>query len=189
MQNELTIGSGEPTGLTADDTGTSARAARRTPRAYWRTLDYKTQDRVIGATFCGAMACFAAAVLFLALAYPAIARHNNRVQAVQRAMKMDGEVFIITNVGWNWIGDTQLYLQNARGEDAGWIMIHSENPIHKDINPFYLAFTPKRYDPLPLPMKVRAHFRQQPWTEKYLDRERTHENFTGSFIEFEKLDD
>lgn len=188
MQDELTI---EMPGMAGGDdqaATTTARASRRTPRQAWKALGYNKQERVINVAFAVAAVVVVGGILFMAFGYPAIRKHNDRVQAVQRAMKMDGEVFTITSVSWNWIGDTRLHLQNARGEDAGWIMIHSENPIHKDINPFYLAFTPKRYDPLPLPMTVRAHFRPQPWVETVLGRERTHENFTGSFLEFEQVE-
>ena len=66
-------------------------------------------------------------------------------------------------------------------------MIHSENPLTKDVNPLWLYFSDKRYEPLPFPMKVRAHYRPQAWVEDFLGEKRTHENFTGSFLEFEKI--
>ena len=97
---------------------------------------------------------------------------------------MDGRTYMINNVAWNWIGDTKLILKNEQGADAGWVMIHFENPLDSKINPLTLALT-KPHSQIPLPMKVKAHFRGTPWVDKYDGN--THENFTGSFVEFEIL--
>ncbi|MDX6577805.1 MAG: hypothetical protein QOE96_3758 [Blastocatellia bacterium] len=107
-----------------------------------------------------------------------------RNQAVARAKQMDGRTYMINNVAWNWIGDTKLILKNEQGADAGWVMIHFENPLDSKINPLTLALT-KPHSQIPLPMKVKAHFRRTPWVDKYDGN--THENFTGSFVEFEIL--
>lgn len=183
MQAQLTIGGPGANGAT-----TQTRRRLRTPRQAWQALGYRTQERAIGAAVALAAVVVVGGILFMAFGYPAIRKHNDRAQAIQRAMKMDGETFTIKGVSWNWIGDTRLFLQNARGEDVGWVMIHSNNPIHKEVNPFYLYFTPKRDDPLPFPMQVRAHYRAQPWVETVLGRERTYENFTGSFLDFEQIE-
>jgi hypothetical protein len=107
-----------------------------------------------------------------------------RNQAIARAKQMDGRVYTIDNVAWNWIGDTKLILKNDRGENAGWVMIYMANPLDSKINPLTLAFT-HPHDPVPVPMKVKAHFRETPWADKYDGKVK--ENFTGSFVEFEVL--
>jgi hypothetical protein len=119
----------------------------------------------------------------------AVSRHNSRTQAIERAKRMDGGVYTITGVAWNWIGDTRLYLLNERGEDAGWVMIHMNNPFTREVNLLSLAFSDKRYDPLPFPMKVKAHYRAEAWDEEKPSPHEGNrkENYTGSFIEFEKL--
>lgn len=121
--------------------------------------------------------------IFTALA---IWKHNGRTQAVQRAMMMDGEVYTIKGVSYNWVGDTRLFLENERGEDKGWVMIHMNNPFTSEVNPLYLALSDKRHEPLPFPMKVRVRRRVEAWSDEVVND--TKENFTGSFLEFEKLD-
>jgi len=107
-----------------------------------------------------------------------------RNQAIARAKSMDGKVYSIDAVAWNWIGDTKLILKNEHGADAGWIMIYMANPLDSKINPLTLAFT-HPHDRVPVPMKVKAHFRETPWAAKYDGKVK--ENFTGSFLEFEVL--
>ena len=107
-----------------------------------------------------------------------------RNQAIARAKQMDGRIYSIDNVAWNFVGDTKLILKNERGADAGWVMIYMANPLNDKVNPLSLAFTDP-YGRVPVPMKVKAHFRQAPWALKYDGT--TKENFTGSFIEFEVL--
>jgi hypothetical protein len=107
-----------------------------------------------------------------------------RTQAINRAKKMDGRTFTIDNVAWNWIGDTKLILKNEQGQDIGWVMIYMANPLDSKINPLTLAFT-HPHDPVPVPMKVKAHFRETPWASKYDGKVK--DNFTGSYIEFEGL--
>lgn len=107
-----------------------------------------------------------------------------RNQAIARAKQMDGRIYTIDNVAWNWIGDTKLILKNENGADAGWIMIYMANPIDSKINPLTLSFTDP-YGRAPVPMKVRARYREIPWASKYDGK--TKDNFTGSFLEFEVL--
>lgn len=107
-----------------------------------------------------------------------------RNQAIARAKLMDGKVYSIDSVAWNWIGDTKLILKRESGEDAGWIMIYMANPLDSKINPLTLAFT-HPHDPVPVPMKVKAHFRESPWAAKYDGKVK--DNFTGSYLEFEVL--
>ena len=107
-----------------------------------------------------------------------------RNQAIARAKMMDGKIYSIDTVAWNWIGDTKLILKHESGEDAGWIMIYMANPLDSKINPLTLAFT-HPHDPVPVPMKVKAHFRETPWAAKYDGKVK--DNFTGSYIEFEVL--
>lgn len=114
----------------------------------------------------------------------AIKRRTAHKQAIQRAQKMDGHVYTVDNVAWNWIGDTKLMLKNEQGQDAGWIMIQLNNPLTNTVNPLLLALT-RPHAPLPFPLRVRAHFRQAAWQDPY-DKD-THENYTGSFIEFEEI--
>jgi hypothetical protein len=107
-----------------------------------------------------------------------------RNQAIARAKQMDGRIYSIDNVAWNFVGDTKLILKNEQGADAGWVMIYMANPLNDKVNPLSLAFTDP-YGRVPVPMKVKAHFRQAPWALKYDGT--TKDNFTGSFIEFEIL--
>jgi len=107
-----------------------------------------------------------------------------KAQAVARAKNMDGRTFTISEITWNFIGDTRLFLKTDEGQNAGWIAMHSTNPLNDKINPLFLAFT----DPhgrVPVPMKVRARFRETPWTNEQTGR--SYENFTGSFVEFEEV--
>jgi len=124
--------------------------------------------------------------LILATIYGTIAykQAKARNQAIARAKQMDGRIYSIDNVAWNFVGDTKLILKNERGADAGWVMIYMANPLNDKVNPLSLAFTDP-YGRVPVPMKVKAHFRQAPWALKYDGT--TKENFTGSFIEFEVL--
>ncbi len=105
-----------------------------------------------------------------------------RNQAIARARQMDGRTFTIDNIAWNWIGDTKLILKDENGRDAGWIAMYMANPLNEKINPLSLVFT-NPHGRIPLPMKVKAHFRPTPWTCKY-DGE-FKDNFTGSFLEFD----
>lgn len=107
-----------------------------------------------------------------------------RNQAISRAKQMDGRIYTIDNVAWNWIGDTKLILKNEHGKDAGWIMIYHANPLDSKINPLTLSFTDP-YGRVPVPMKIRARYRETPWASKYDGK--TKDNFTGSFLEFEVL--
>ena len=124
-------------------------------------------------------------LLFAAIATTVtIKTRNARKQAVARAQKMDGRIFTITEIGWNFVGDTKLTLQTDQGQNAGWIAMHSTNPLNDKVNPFFLAFT----DPhghVPIGMKVKARFRETPWTDERSGR--SYENYTGSFIEFEEI--
>ena len=108
-----------------------------------------------------------------------------RNQAIARAQNMDGRVYTIDNVAWNWLGDTKLILKDETGRPTGWVMIYMTHPLTDKINPLFLAFT-NPHGKIPLPMKIRAHFRPAAWTHK--DVNDTHENYTGSFIEFEILE-
>ena len=107
-----------------------------------------------------------------------------RNQAIARAKQMDGRIYTIDNVAWNWIGDTKLILKNEHGKDAGWIMIYMANPLDSKINPLTLSFTDP-YGRIPVPMKVRARYRETPWASKYDGKIK--DNFTGAFLEFEVL--
>lgn len=107
-----------------------------------------------------------------------------RNQAISRAKLMDGKIYSIDAVAWNWIGDTKLILKNEHGTDAGWIMMYMANPLDSKINPLTLSFT-NPYGRVPVPMKVRARYRATPWASKYDGK--TKDNFTGSFLEFEVL--
>ena len=107
-----------------------------------------------------------------------------RNQAIARAKQMDGRIYTIDNVAWNFVGDTKLILKNEHGMDAGWVMIYMNNPLNDKINPLFLVFTDP-HGKIPVPMKVKAHFRPTPWTQK--DVTSTRENYTGSFLEFEIL--
>lgn len=107
-----------------------------------------------------------------------------RNQAIARAKLMDGKIYSIDSVAWNWIGDTKLILKNEHGTDAGWIMIYMANPLDSKINPLTLSFTDP-YGRVPVPMKVRARYRETPWASKYDGKIK--DNFTGSFLEFEVL--
>jgi len=109
---------------------------------------------------------------------------KRRNQAIARARLMDGKTYSIDAVAWNWIGDTQLILKHESGEDAGWIMIYMSNPLDSKLNPLTLAFT-HPHDRVPVPMKVKAHFRETPWADKYDGKIK--DNFTGSYLEFEVL--
>ncbi len=86
--------------------------------------------------------CFAAcSVLIIAAIAGSIYGYVHHVQtkarnqAIARAKQMDGRTYMINNVAWNWIGDTKLILKNEQGADAGWVMIHFENPLDSKINP------------------------------------------------------
>lgn len=132
------------------------------------------------------IALFIVAVL-ASSAYGAVSyvQAKARNQAIARAKQMDGKVFTITAVGFNFIGDTKLVLTNEHGQDAGWIAMYMANPFHKRINPFSLAFSnPNGH--VPVPMKVRTRFRPTPWT--YQTDGKTKDNFTGSYLEFEILE-
>jgi len=107
-----------------------------------------------------------------------------RNQAINRAKKMDGRIYTIDNVAWNFIGDTKLILKNEQGQNAGWVMIYMTNPFDSKINPVTLAFTDP-YGKAPVPMKVKARFRATPWPGKYDGTIK--DNFTGSYLEFEVL--
>jgi hypothetical protein len=131
-------------------------------------------------------ACCILAIATIAASIYGFVRHQQNAaknQAVARAKSMDGRTFTITNVSWNWIGDTKLILQNENGKDAGWIAMHTTNPLNDKINPLFLAFT-NPHARIPLPMKVRARFRETPWNNQQTGR--SYENFTGSFVEFEE---
>jgi len=107
-----------------------------------------------------------------------------RNQAINRAQTMDGQIYTINNVAWNFIGDTKLILKNEKGQDTGWIMIYMTNPLDSTINPLTLAFI----DPhgrVPVPMRVRPRYRATPWPRKY--DATVKDNFTGSYLEFEVL--
>jgi hypothetical protein len=118
-----------------------------------------------------------------------------RNQAIARAKSMDGKIYSINQVGWNWVGDTQLTLKNERQENAGSIMMYMANPFDSKINPLTLAFTHPhdRVCPsedvngncAPGPMRVKAHFRETPWADKYDGKIK--DGFTGSYLEFEVL--
>lgn len=166
-----------------ESTSTSTRKSCRSLRAIWLSFAEGHRDGfisfIIAATIVGTL-------VGLVFGARAIWQHNGRAQAIQRAKRMDGEVYTIKGVSYNLIGDTRLFIENERGEDAGWIMIHMNNPLTAKVNPLFLAFSDKRYAPLPFPMKVRAHFRGEAWVDENCSSPR--ENFTGSFIEFEQLD-
>lgn len=129
-------------------------------------------------------------ILVIALAATSLygfVRHKQnaaKAQAIARAKNMDGRTFTITNISWNFVGDTNLFLQTENGQNAGWIAMHTTNPLNDKINPLFLVFT----DPhghIPIPMRVRARFRETPWTNEQTGR--SYENFTGSFVEFEEV--
>ena len=61
-------------------------------------------------------------------------------------------------------------------------MIYMSNPLNEEVNPLFLLFARKRAQ---FPMKVRTHYRAQPHA---LRDGKTVERFTGSFLDFEKLD-
>jgi hypothetical protein len=107
-----------------------------------------------------------------------------RNQAIARAKQMDGKIYSISEVAWNWVGDTELTLKNERGETTGSIMMYMANPFDAKINPLSLAFT-HPHDPIPVPMKVKVHFRETPWAAKYDGKVK--DSFTGSYLEFEIL--
>jgi len=184
VQEELTIeglagalGEGDAT-----ETETTGRGKLRRLRAALKWLDHQF---MYGHTD---LCCFIFAVSIVGslagAAYGSLAiwNHNGRVQAVERAKKMDGEVFTIKGVSSNLVGDTRLFLQNSRGEDCGWVMIYMSNPLNEEVNPLFLLFARKRAQ---FPMKVRTHYRAQPHA---LRDGKTVERFTGSFLDFEKLD-
>ncbi|MFL6284582.1 MAG: hypothetical protein ACJ74Q_15660 [Pyrinomonadaceae bacterium] len=176
MQDELAI---EIPGLVDADAETPVRKKRRSLRTAWKALDWETRG-TIGATI------FAVTVVgsIVLLVYGALAvwNHNGRVQAVERAKMMDGEVFAITDVSANFVGDTRLFLKNARGEDCGWVMIYMSNPLTEEVNPIFTLFNRKRPR---YPMRVRAHYRSQPHA---LKGGKTIERYTGTFLDFELLD-
>lgn len=124
-------------------------------------------------------------LLFTAIATTVtIKTRNARNQAVSRAQKMDGRIFTITEIKWNFVGDTQLTLKTDQDQDAGWIAMHSTNPLNDKVNPFFLAFTDP-YGRVPIGMKVKARFRETPWTDKQSGR--SYKHYTGSFLEFEEV--
>jgi hypothetical protein len=137
-------------------------------------------DEAAGTACCILLIAALAASIYGFVRYKQNAAKN---QAVARAKSMDGRIYTIDNVAWNWIGDTKLILKNEHGTDAGWIMIYHANPLDSKINPLTLSFT-NPYGRVPVPMKVKTHYRENPWTSKYDGK--TKENFTGSFIEFEE---
>ncbi len=185
MQEELTIeGRGFDNTLdTESATTTKTRTPRRTLRVVWQSLD---EDRRFGIKFYAVAFSIIAVIVGSIVTTYKISTHNTRTQAVQRAQKMDGETYTIKGVSNNWIGDTRLFLENERGEDCGWVMIYMNNPLTSKVNPLFLFFSDKRHDPLPFPMRVRVHYRQEAWTDENVSS--TKENFTGSFLEFEPLD-
>jgi len=107
-----------------------------------------------------------------------------RNQAMARAKQMDGQIYTIDAVAWNWIGDTKLILKNQQGQDAGRIMIYMANPLDSKVNPLTLSFT-NPYGRVPIPMKIKARYRDTPWACK--SDGKTKDNFTGSYLEFEVL--
>ena len=104
-----------------------------------------------------------------------------RNQAIARAKRMDGQTFTIYQIGWNFVGDTRLFLTDENGKDAGWIAMYMNNPLTDKANPLFLLVI-NETDKNPLPMKVRAHFRTDPWSQPNL--ETTKEEYTASHLEF-----
>jgi len=108
-----------------------------------------------------------------------------RNQAIARAKRMDGQIFTVYQVGWNFLGDTRLFLTDENGKDAGWIAMYMNNPLTDKANPLFLIIVDKT-NKNPLPMKVRAHFRTDgPWTQPNV--EKTKEEYTASHLSFEIL--
>ena len=129
-------------------------------------------------------------VLIMVAIYGSVYGYKNHIetkarnQAIARAKSMDGKIYLIDQVAWNWVGDTQLMLKNEQGQKAGSIMMYMANPFDSKINPLSLAFTHPN-DPIPVPMKVKVHFRETPWAAKYDGKVK--DGFTASFLEFEIL--
>ncbi len=176
MQDELAL---EIPAVTDADP-TTARRKRRTLRQALGAYIGERREGILCAVFAVSIVGALYGTVFGALT---IWEHNGRVQAVERAKMMDGEVYTIVDVSSNFIGDTRLFLRNARGENCGWVMIYMSNPLNEDVNGLFLIFARKR---LHLPMKVRAHYREQPHA---LKDGKTIERYTGTFLDFEKLDD
>ena len=107
-----------------------------------------------------------------------------RNRAMTRAMKMDGHIYTINQIGWNFLGDTRLFLTDENGRDAGWIAMYMNNPLTDKINPLFLIVIDKT-NQNPLPMKVRAHFRSTTWTQPNVDNSK--EEYTASHLTFEIL--
>lgn len=190
MQEELTIiGEGfdaAPFDESAIEESTSVsetQTLRRSLRAIWNSWGWDTRNHI--ASFFFAVIIIGAIVGPL-LAALAIWEHNGRTQAIYRARKMDGEIYTIKAVDYNFVGDTRLFLNDEGGHDAGWIMIHMNNPFTSEVNPIFLTFAGKGNEKLPLPMKVKVHLREEAWKDENVSS--TRENFTGSFLEFERLD-
>jgi hypothetical protein len=180
MQDELTIEGlagtlGEETEAATAATPTKRRRLRRALDAYIS----ERRDGIIAAVFAVSVVGLLYGTVFGALA---VWEHNGRVQAVERAKMMDGQVYTIVGTSSNFVGDTRLFLQNSRGEDCGWVMIYMSNTLNDDVNPLFLMFSRKHAH---YPMKVRAHYRAEPHA---LKDGKTVERFTGSFLDFERLD-
>ena len=179
MEDELTI-----TNPALDLTPTEeAPATAPRLRARWQAIDEERRMGIIA---------FALAVSIVgglaSLVYGAVAvwQHNARTQAIQRARKMDGSIYTIKNAGWTFLGDTRLYLVDERGADAGWIAMHMNNPFTSEVHPLFLTMAGRGNEPPSFPMKVRVHFRPSAWTDEHVSD--PHENYTASFLTFEKLD-
>lgn len=192
MQDEMALTGNGFDPMSIEDEGgveettliSSPRKVRRSLRAIWNSWSGDRRSSIFSFFLTAAIVGTLVGTVLTSLA---IWQHNGRTQAVQRAMKMDNEVYTIKAVAWNWIGDTKLYLLDENGKDAGWVMIHMNNPFTSKVNPLFLSFSDKRHDPLPFPMKVRTHRLDDAWKGKdFRDRR---ENFTGSFLEFEILDE
>lgn len=154
----------------------------RSQRTLWRSFDEgRRADIKLFIVFFAIVGAIVGSVV----ATYQIKMHNARTQAVWRAQKMSGEIYTIKGVDFNWVGDTRLYLENDRGEDCGFVMMHMNNPFTSEVNPIYLTFAGNGYDN-PFPMKVRTYYRQEAWTKEHVSSNK--ESFTGSFLTFEKLD-
>lgn len=167
---------------------TSADAPRRSPLQILRAAGNFLYNLFDNHEF---LAPFVCAVVIVGSLYGSVSaalaiwHHNGKVQAVERAKKMDGEVYSIVDGNWNLVGDTVLYLEDERG-DCMKVVMSMNNPFTNEIHPLFRRFSNKRYEPLHLPMKVRVHYRPDAWTDEYWQTK--YENYTCSFLTIERFD-
>lgn len=170
-------GGGEPP---AD--GEVSGRRRRGPRALWGSLDGGTRTAALVVSVVVALFATLVGAVYGTVA---VSQHNARVAAVETARSLDGQTLFVHDITFNWFGETDLYLRDEAGRELPPVSMAHNNPLTGELHPLYVVLARKNTR---LPVKVRAHFRPDPWVLKIYESEKTYDTFAGSFIEFERLD-